>query len=125
MKVVITGSRGWIEETKVYEQLDKLLDLVDIEGTGPLEVIEGDARGADRISGLWAKQRISEGRNIVHTCMPAQWNKYGKSAGFIRNGEMLELNPDIVLAFWDGQSRGTKHTIDLATQRGFAVKVIS
>lgn len=57
---------------------------------------------------------------------PAEWNKYGKKAGYIRNAQMLEIGkPDLVLAFWDGVSRGTKMMIDLAKKAGVEVRIIS
>jgi hypothetical protein len=75
------------------------------------------------MAGLWA-----ECNNVPVTEMPADWNKHGKRAGFIRNIEMLDmLNPveDIVIAFWDGESRGTMHTVDNARERGIPCFVIT
>lgn len=54
---------------------------------------------------------------------PADWEQYGKRAGFLRNCEMAEHATDL-LAFWDGRSRGTRHMIEHAKKKGLAIKVI-
>jgi hypothetical protein len=55
---------------------------------------------------------------------PANWERYGRHAGLERNLEMLDTNPDLVIAFQRNRSRGTQHTIDQARKRGIAVEVI-
>ena len=54
---------------------------------------------------------------------PADWKKFGKSAGFRRNEQMAEF-ADGLIAFWDGESHGTKHMIDIANEKGIKTKVI-
>ena len=54
---------------------------------------------------------------------PADWDKYGKAAGYKRNGEMAR-NADALIAFWDGKSRGTKHMIDLAKKYDLQARVV-
>ena len=49
--------------------------------------------------------------------MPADWDKYGKSAGFIRNKEMVDI-ADAAIIFWDGDSKGTKDTIERVQNKG-------
>jgi hypothetical protein len=56
---------------------------------------------------------------------PADWERYKRRAGIIRNLEMLDQEPDLVIAFWDGKSRGTAHTIGEARRRGIPVEVVS
>lgn len=56
---------------------------------------------------------------------PADWKKEGRAAGFKRNILMLELGPDIVIAFWDWRSSGTRHTIDEAKKRGIPTEIVS
>lgn len=56
---------------------------------------------------------------------PADWRKYGKAAGYIRNKEMVDLGADIVLAFQKNKSKGTQHTIDLALAAGITVALFS
>lgn len=56
---------------------------------------------------------------------PAKWEEHGKSAGFIRNAEMVSLGADLCLVFWNGKSAGTKHTMDLARKAGIPVEEVS
>ena len=56
--------------------------------------------------------------------MPADWEKYGRSAGPKRNAQMAEI-ANALIAFWDGQSRGTKNMIETAKQKGLIVKVVN
>ena len=54
---------------------------------------------------------------------PADWDKYGKAAGYKRNDEMAR-NADALIAFWDGKSRGTRHMIDLAKKYGLQTRIV-
>lgn len=81
------------------------------------EVISGGARGVDRVAFDCA---FAYGLRALE--IPAEWDRHGKAAGFIRNKELVE-RADVVVAFWDGKSRGTKHTIDLARKAGKEVHV--
>lgn len=113
MKVLVCGSRTWtsVEQTKkAYKVLDEI---------SPTWIISGGAAGADRIAELYAR-----GKSIPVTILVPDWNKYGRSAGYKRNIQMLDMEPDCVVAFWDSQSRGTKHTIDEAKKRGIRTEVI-
>ncbi len=86
----------------------------------PDEIITGCARGADAIA-----RRVADDLGIPCTVYKAKWDEHGKRAGYLRNIEMLDASPDEVLAFWDGQSKGTKHTITEAEKRGIPVRVKS
>lgn len=111
MKVLVCGSRDFND----FQQLSETLSTLDIT-----EVIQGGARGADRLSKDWAVQ------NNVHSKeFRADWNVYGRRAGPIRNAKMLrEGKPDLVVAFWDGQSPGTRHMISIAREAGVKVIVV-
>ena len=61
--------------------------------------------------------------NLQCELFPADWEHHGKAAGPIRNAEMAEV-ADALIAFWDGQSRGTKSMIDLAKRKGLQVAVV-
>ena len=111
MRVLVCGSRDWTDETRIFQQL-----LLLPPGT---EIITGAARGVDRIAADNARLLEFPVREF-----PADWNRHGRSAGFIRNNEMLNEDPDLVIAFWDGQSRGTAHTIREAEKRGIPVQII-
>ena len=75
------------------------------------------ARGADRLGERYAKEH---GYKVIY--MPADWDLYGKSAGFKRNVQMAEY-ADALVAFWDGVSFGTKHMIETAQKMGLDVRV--
>jgi hypothetical protein len=106
MKVAIVGSRTF-NNNKNFLMMDSFikskLNTEDIK-----QVISGGANGADKLGKKWA--RINK---IKYKEFSPDWNKYGKSAGMIRNIDIIK-NADIVFAFWDGKSKGTKHSIKLA-----------
>jgi hypothetical protein len=75
-------------------------------------VVSGGARGVDTVAELAAEQA-----GLARDTIPADWDLHGKSAGFKRNVQLVN-SVDGLVAFWDGHSRGTKHAISLAYQRG-------
>lgn len=81
------------------------------------EVVSGGARGADALGERWAAIH-----DIPVKVFEAAWDTYGKSAGARRNVEMADY-ADALIAFWDGQSKGTKHMIDTALAKGLDVHV--
>ena len=113
-KVVVTGSREWKNARYIHDAFKRLSDQHGTE----VEIINGTARGADQMCA-----EIADNFQFVVRDVPADWSRYGRSAGFKRNVQMLEMQPDLVLAFWDGTSKGTKHTIDEARKRGLKVCV--
>jgi hypothetical protein len=80
--------------------------------------MHGAARGADRLAGAAAS---TLGLEVVE--YPADWRRYGRRAGFLRNEQMLAAGPDLVVAFHQDSSRGTAHTISLARKAGIEVIV--
>ena len=106
MKVIIAGSR----ECTNYEYVrNKLLELFTFPYV--TEVVSGTARGVDLMGEEWAKEE-----GIVIKKFPADWNQHGRGSGYMRNKEMAEYS-DVLVAFWDGYSKGTKHMIDLALEQ--------
>lgn len=110
MRVLVCGSRGWRAYLPIRDRLFELPPRC--------EVLHGAAEGADLIA---ASTAFMMGHDV--RAFPAKWKKLGKRAGIIRNLEMLDQDPDLVLAFWDGKSRGTLHTITEARKRGIPVEV--
>jgi hypothetical protein len=106
MKLAIVGSRTFNN----YEQLAGVLyDLFGLGRSTPKDtIISGGAKGADKLA-----KDFAENWDLEYIEFPAEWDKFGKSAGFIRNQQIVDAC-DMVLAFWDGKSRGTKDTIDKA-----------
>lgn len=110
MRTIIAGSRD-------CNDMDKLLEALEVCGWIPSVVISGCARGADKLGERWA-----ELLKVPCEKYPANWDLYGKSAGYRRNEEMAD-NADALIALWDGESRGTKHMIDIAKRKGLHVYV--
>ncbi len=111
--VLICGSRNWTDTDAIYERVDKLPD--------DALVIEGGARGADREAGFSARER---GLFVVEVvCTDTHWHRFGRSAGHKRNHAMLDLAPDLVIAFQRDGSKGTQGTVDEARRRGIPVEV--
>lgn len=113
MKVIIAGGRKFNDYDLLYKNCDKVLRIKKNE----IEIVSGTANGADKLGERYAKEK---GYPIKQ--FPANWDKYGKSAGYKRNEEMAKY-ADGLIAFWDGKSKGTKHMIDLAKQYELKVKV--
>lgn len=117
MRILVCGSRDWNDYRMIS---DALIDNYSL----PFVVIEGEARGADRMAAEWA-ERWHQPVELLR--FPANWNKYGRAAGMIRNQQMLdEGKPDLVLAFHDDleHSKGTKDMVNRARRAGIEVRVI-
>lgn len=115
-RLAIVGSRTFNDYELLINEVDRLIQ--DNYSTINLFIISGGARGADTLA-----KRFAEDNNFNYIEFPANWELYGKAAGFIRNKLIVE-NCDFFLAFWDGVSRGTKHSIDLAKQMNKKHKII-
>lgn len=115
LRILIAGSRDFAD----YEYLKSCVSkFLKEHKDRTITIVSGNARGADK---LGEKYAIENGIKLRR--FPADWAKFGKSAGFIRNNQMLEYIQEndcecAVLAFWDGKSHGTKHTITTAKKRG-------
>jgi hypothetical protein len=103
-RVMVSGSRNWVDTDLIYKELDKLLTTFP----GKLILIHGGASGADDIANSWAKVN-----NVpVEVFMP-KWEELGKKAGALRNIEMVKSGVDTGLAFMIDNSPGTSHAISL------------
>lgn len=112
MRVIIAGGRDFRD----YPTLCKVCDHV-LSKSDDIEIISGTANGADSLGEKYAKER---GYTLKQ--FPADWDEFGKAAGYIRNDEMAKYG-DALIAFWDGKSKGTGHMIDLAKKRNLKVKI--
>lgn len=112
LKVIIAGSRTYNNYSELCEVCDHMLSKHK-----EVEVVSGTADGADKLGEKYAQER---GYAIKR--FPADWDKHGKSAGAIRNKDMADY-ADALIAFWDGQSPGTKNMIATATIKQLKVKV--
>ena len=109
-KVAIVGSRSFTPLSKVREYISQLpLDTI---------IVSGGAEGVDRQAVGWA--RVLQMETLV---FKPDWDKYGKSAGILRNTQIVDAC-DRLVAFWDGESKGTKDSIDKARKAGKQVVII-
>lgn len=118
MKVLVCGDRNWQASGMVYSSLDTLR-----ESFPDLEVISGYSTGADSHGANWAMRN-----NVKLHAFYADWKKYGKAAGPIRNQRMLtEGQPDLVLAFHDdlSRSKGTAHMVKIAQAAGVETLLVA
>lgn len=114
-RVIVAGGRDFDDYALLSVVLDEALTSRDV-------LVSGGARGADRLGERYAKEHELHVSQFL-----ADWDKYGKRAGYIRNTEMAlyaQGQDGMLVAFWDGESRGTKHMIDLAREFGLKVHVI-
>ena len=99
MKVAVIGSRTFDKYESVYNILSKLKIT---------EIISGGAKGADSLAERYAKEN-----NIPTKIFLPDWETYGKKAGFLRNTQIIE-ECEMVVAFWDGTSKGCADSIEKA-----------
>lgn len=104
-KLAIVGSRTFNN----YDLLSEtVLDHIDIQAIS--HIISGGAKGADSLA-----EQFASNWDIPTIIFKPDWNKYGRGAGMIRNKQIISES-DIVIAFWDGVSKGTKNSIDTAVK---------
>lgn len=111
-RILIAGSRDFNNYNLVKEVIDGLQKEIKIS-----TIISGTARGADSLGEQYANEN-----NISLERYPANWDLYGKTAGYIRNKQMAEV-ASVLVAFWNG-SKGTKNMIDLAKAKNMRVIII-
>ena len=115
-KLIVAGGRDFAD----YERLSLVLYCLADHALADKEVaiVSGMARGADKLAHTFAKEN-----NIQCYEFPAHWEKYGKSAGYVRNNEMAKASDGLV-AFWDGVSKGTKNMIETMQKANKWVHVV-
>lgn len=112
MRTVIAGSRT-INDSLLVEQ------AILKSGFRITEVFSGGARGVDQLGEAWARRN---GVPVRH--FPADWERYGKRAGFLRNEEMAD-RAEALIAVWDFKSPGTRHMIEIVKRKGLRVFVLT
>ena len=115
-RVIVAGGRDFTDEEYLNASLNEIKnEYVEIE------IVSGHANGADKLAEEYARRL-----GLALKVFPADWRKYGKAAGPIRNREMLSYimeGSPVVVAFWDGQSKGTKNMIDQAKREGVECRI--
>ena len=127
LRVIIAGSREFNDFPKLMNSSIEILTEISKkrDGLDRIRIVSGTARGADKLGEQYAKIAGYELSKF-----PPDWDGLGKRAGYVRNAEMAKFAVEddsygVLIAFWDGQSRGTKHMIDLAKRYGLEVHVVN
>ena len=124
LRVIIAGSRDFND----YDLLKKsAIDIINKKTMLPdlSRIVSGGARGADTLG-----ERFANEMGLEITRFIPDWDGLGKRAGYVRNAEMAKFavqddNDGMLIAFWNGKSKGTKHMIDLANKYGLEVHVVN
>lgn len=112
-KIIIAGTRTFND----YNLLESKLDFY-LSKKSDIEIVSGTCYGTDLLGEQYAIKH-----NLPVKRFLANWNKYGRSAGPIRNAQMADY-ADACIVFWDGKSKGTKSMINLAKQKGLATRIV-
>jgi YspA, cpYpsA-related SLOG family len=115
VRIIVCGSREWRDYERVREVLDALLAQ-----RGPFTLVHGACpTGGDSIARAW-------GVGVVPLeAHPADWKGLGNGAGPARNEGMAAAGADLLLAFWDGRSKGTRDMIRRAVAHGIPVRIVA
>lgn len=116
MRLIIAGGRDFKDYIFLESEVLKFTKGVPAE---QLTIVSGKARGADSVG-----EELAKGYKLKLVEFPADWEKHGRGAGFVRNKQMAEYATHL-LAFWDGKSKGTENMILTAHKMGLIVKVVS
>lgn len=114
-KVIIAGGRDFNNYEFLKSKCDSILKNKNLD---EIEIVSGCANGVDSLAIKYALEY-----NYKLTKFPADWNKFGKSAGYVRNTQMADY-ADALIAIWNGESKGTKHMIEIANARKLLVRII-
>lgn len=126
IRIIVAGGRDFKDNDLLSDTIKGYLEDIGITNSSKqIKFVSGTAIGADVLGEQFAH---TYGYDVIR--FPADWNKFGKSAGYRRNAEMAKFasvdgNKGILIAFWDGKSKGTKHMIDLAKRYGLNVHVVN
>lgn len=124
MRIVIAGCRDFIDEKSLFQYCDAVLkdrEFYNPEIDGDVIIVQGEARGADLLGKKYAQER-----GYACECFPAQWNRadgsFDRAAGMRRNGDMAKVSQGLI-AFWDGESRGTGGMLKIAESKKLKIRV--
>ena len=127
LRVIIAGGRDFDDFPLLINKCIEIIaeETKEDDTIERIRIVSGTARGADKLGEQFA--------NIAHydvARFPADWDTHKKSAGYIRNAEMAKFasedgNKGVLIAVWDGKSRGTKNMIDLAKRYGLEVHIVN
>lgn len=117
MRILITGSRTWSNEAVIENEIATVMYENKVGASCYVTLVVGGARGADQIA-----QKYGEEAGMHIELHAADWDRYGKAAGPIRNQEMVDSGADICLAFIAPGSKGARDCADRAKKAGIEVR---
>lgn len=132
MRIIIAGGRDFNDYELLAKECNRIFINLAQEGCFPvsvnesrrfIEIVSGTANGADRLG-----ERFAQDYELAVKRFPADWNALGKRAGYVRNSQMAEYAKEdngVLIAFWNGISKGTRHMIDLAKKHGLKVFIVN
>ena len=123
IRIIIAGGRDFTDRHQMGTELWKLFGGFKLSTWERVEVVCGMCCGAELLGKDWATMQALDIKE-----MPADWDRYGKRAGYIRNEQMAKCakngNPyGYLVAFWDGRSRGTRNMIEKALVAGLEIHI--
>jgi hypothetical protein len=124
LRILITGSRTWSDAWRIAEAIER---AIAERGATDITIVHGACpSGADQLAAEYAEIMAAwydgAGRQLAEERHPADWDRLGKRAGFVRNAEMVNLGADVCLAFIRDGSRGATHTAGLAEKAGIPTR---
>lgn len=114
-RVVVAGGRDFNDYEEMSMRLDDLFASAPDFQNNDIKIISGMAPGADTLA-----IRYADEHQLTKILFPANWKLHPRLAGFLRNEDMLSVATHLI-AFWDGQSHGTQHMIEIAKEKGIPV----
>ena len=119
--LAVIGSRSFKDYETLEYEVDRIFKRKKLDKPDRnMCIISGGARGADTLAKRYASEHK---KDVYYVEYPADWKLHGKGAGYVRNAEIAK-ECHSVLAFWDGKSKGTKHTLSVAQSLGKTIKVV-
>ena len=119
-RIIVAGSRNYKDYRRISAVLSEFIRKFSEDGIRP-EFISGGCRGVDTLA-----ERFCKLHGYPIKVFNADWATHGKKAGYLRNKQMAEYAAEdngMLIAFWDGESKGTKMMVDLAMKNGLTVHV--
>lgn len=119
-RVIIAGSRSYDDYNTLTEECDRILSLKVVDADTEIVVVSGHASGADALG-----ERYAQERGFGLETFPADWTKFGRAAGPIRNAQMASVAHALIAFPKAGEvNRGTKNMVDLAVRKGLQIRII-
>lgn len=119
-RIIIAGSRSYDDYNTLAEECDRILSLKVKDADTEIVVVSGHASGADALG-----ERYAQERGFGLETFPADWTKFGRAAGPVRNAQMASVAHALIAFPKAGeQNRGTKNMVDLAVRKGLQIRII-